>query len=214
MSRLAKVVDLSGIDGCVDAPALISVPRQSSELSAKYYQPLVERLCDAHRKQNRAIIAAFTSFSPGEGVTHVAETLAGNLAAETGEQVLLTTAAGLDHVAQTGFRIPESSLPEKVYRMEDPGKKPLPRGRGEGLQEVRLRFGFVLVDSPPLSHVPSVDAMFKIPDYVILVVHAGKTTYQEVSWAQRALTSASANLLGVVLNRIQEVTLAGCGRRA
>lgn len=204
MNRLARLVDLSGIDDSSDAPALLPVPLPPGEPPAKYYQALVSKLCQERLERGCGVITAFTSVSNGDGVTHVVERLAMELAATTMERVLLASAAGLHNASRVGFRISDPSSQERVFRMEEPVRKPMSRGRGDGLQELRMRFGFVLVDCPPLSVGPAAPNMSKITDNVVLVVRAGKTTYPEVTWAHRSLTSGSVNVLGLVLNGTAE----------
>ena len=60
----------------------------------------------------------------------------------------------------------------------------------------------VIVDAPPLLPVTDAAVLSKSVDGVLLVVNAKKTKIDQVGKALRALSQASGNLTGVVLNRV------------
>ncbi|MFV0462188.1 MAG: polysaccharide biosynthesis tyrosine autokinase [Nostocoides sp.] len=66
--------------------------------------------------------------------------------------------------------------------------------------DLKSRYDFIVIDSPPL--VPVVDAVLldKIAGNLLLVVAAGKTNAKDVHTAVRQLESASGAVSGVVLN--------------
>ena len=187
------------------------------------YQPLIENLAAVRRDQGTGVIAAFTAVSRGDGVTYVIESLAWELAKQTGEQTLLTTPDGMSSAAAARFgEAPIRSPLHPVRRLrsnEAVGRRwdDLARQDFDGL---RRRFGFVLVDCPAMrgsgafansgqrgmSHVhqdftSSVLPVCRLCDGVVLVVVSGVTQRRDLLYAQSALQVASANLLGLVLNK-------------
>jgi protein-tyrosine kinase len=69
------------------------------------------------------------------------------------------------------------------------------------LQEARGRFDWVLLDTPPITLLTDASLLASKADLVVLVVEAGKTSYQV---ALRAIDVVGRNrLIGVVLNRAQ-----------
>ena len=191
------------------APAETQVP-------AGAYQPLIERLA-AMRRDAESVIAAFTSVTPGEGVTYVVESLAWELAKQTGEQTLVTTPDGLSSASMASFG--DASVGDiRRTRFDGCEAWAPPAATGairpwQDFQGLRRRFGFVLVDCPALrssrlalrgsSEDPAarVLSVCRSCDGVVLVVSAGKTQRKDIKYAQSTIQVASANLLGLVLNQ-------------
>lgn len=70
------------------------------------------------------------------------------------------------------------------------------------LQELTERFDVILIDAPPT--LPAADAVVlaALADAVLFVVHAGKTTRQQVERALKSLDQVHARILGTVLNMV------------
>jgi polysaccharide biosynthesis transport protein len=61
-------------------------------------------------------------------------------------------------------------------------------------------FDFILLDSPPIQSVTDSLALTRIVDGTIVVVRAGKTTYEMLQSGLKKLTDVQCHLLGFVLN--------------
>jgi capsular exopolysaccharide synthesis family protein len=72
------------------------------------------------------------------------------------------------------------------------------------LAELSGTYDVVLLDSPPLSAVTDPAVLSGHADGVLLVVRAGKTTHQELRYAQKELEMIGAPVLGVLLNDIHD----------
>jgi polysaccharide biosynthesis transport protein len=70
------------------------------------------------------------------------------------------------------------------------------------LAELKERFDYVVMDSPPVLHVSDARILAREVGAVILVAHGGKTPRDFVSHAKENLLHANANVIGVVLNNV------------
>jgi capsular exopolysaccharide synthesis family protein len=70
------------------------------------------------------------------------------------------------------------------------------------LRELRRRFRYVLVDSPPLLVVTDATILSTLVDGVLLVIESESTARGAVVRARRLLESAGARVLGVVMNKV------------
>jgi len=70
-------------------------------------------------------------------------------------------------------------------------------------------FDFVLIDSPPIESVTDSLALTQIVDGTIVVVRAGKTTYDMLHSGLRKLMDVRCHLLGFVLNGQQKIKAPG-----
>ena len=71
----------------------------------------------------------------------------------------------------------------------------------EILDQCRRDYGRVVMDSPPAAFVTDPAILGNLADGVVLVVRAGHTTREAVSFARRQISDARARILGVVINR-------------
>ncbi len=71
------------------------------------------------------------------------------------------------------------------------------------LRDLRGRFKHIIVDSPPLLVVTDATILSSLVEGAILVVESGVTPKKLVLRARRALDSANARVLGVVLNKVR-----------
>ena len=168
-----------------------------------------------------------TSAQAGEGKTSTALNLA-TAFAQQGDRVLIidgdlrrpaiTAALGLPNdKGLSGFLTGAHGLNE-VLRQVDP-QLPLwvlPAGpiapnpaellssatMRSALRELRRRFRYVLVDSPPLLVVTDATILSTLVDGVILVIESESTARGAVVRARRLLESAGARVLGVVMNKV------------
>ena len=72
----------------------------------------------------------------------------------------------------------------------------------EMVAELRRRFKFVVVDSPPIMAATDAVILSVIVDGVIVVVRSGETPKEAFTRTRDLLTSVKAHVLGVVLNAV------------
>jgi capsular exopolysaccharide family len=63
-------------------------------------------------------------------------------------------------------------------------------------------FDSIIIDSPPLERVIDAAIIGAVCDGVVIVVSAGKTTYDDLNATKQQLLRVGANILGCVLNRV------------
>lgn len=172
----------------------------------------------------RAIV--ITSPVPGDGKS----TLAGNLAvslAAAGEHVLLLDADLRRPMVAELFGLPEGAgltdllagRAEVVDVVHNVGQSAnlavitsgrVPPNPSELLGSKRMRdlvkslsdHALVIIDAPPLLPVTDAAILSHVTDGALVVVSAGKTTYEMLGKALDNLEKASARTLGIVLNRV------------
>jgi capsular exopolysaccharide synthesis family protein len=72
------------------------------------------------------------------------------------------------------------------------------------LEKSQQQFDFVLLDSPPVLQVTDSLMLGQLVEGTILVVRAGKTTYEMVESGVKKLKDSHIHILGLVLNRVRE----------
>jgi succinoglycan biosynthesis transport protein ExoP len=72
----------------------------------------------------------------------------------------------------------------------------------EGLQELRRRFKFIVIDSPPIMAATDAVILSALTDGVLLVVRSGNTPKEAFTRARDLLSGVKCRLLGVVLNAV------------
>jgi Mrp family chromosome partitioning ATPase len=154
------------------------------------------------REHGTGVVTAFTSISPREGVTFVVESLAWELARQTGEQVLLTTPTGISN-AELALMLFADKAPSPVTRLSGRGEERglLKRLHQKELKGLRDRFGFVLVDCPAMRKSTNVFTLSKVIDGVVLVTAAGEVRRGEVEYARGVFHATSTKVIGLVLNK-------------
>jgi len=70
------------------------------------------------------------------------------------------------------------------------------------LRELRKRFKFVVIDSPPVLPVTDAMILSNLVDGVVFVVESGATARGAVTRARKILQNVGANVLGIVLNKV------------
>jgi len=70
----------------------------------------------------------------------------------------------------------------------------------EDLANLRSRFDFILIDSPPALVVSDASVLATLCDGVLLVINAQKTTLPMIQLLRERMNAVSANIIGVVLN--------------
>ena len=70
------------------------------------------------------------------------------------------------------------------------------------LKKTQQEFDFILLDSPPVQQVTDSLALTQLVDGTIVVIRAGKTTFDILGNGLKKLNDGHAKILGVVLNRL------------
>jgi len=76
---------------------------------------------------------------------------------------------------------------------------------GEIFEELKFYFDFIIIDVPPIMPVSDPLIIANEVDAVIVVVRAGKTPREVAKRAVNFLNNSKINVLGTVLNNIEEV---------
>jgi polysaccharide biosynthesis transport protein len=77
------------------------------------------------------------------------------------------------------------------------------------VEKMSENFDFILLDSPPVQSVTDSLALTQIVDGTIVVVRAGKTTYEMLQSGLKKLTDVRCHFLGFVLNGQTQIHTAG-----
>ncbi len=72
------------------------------------------------------------------------------------------------------------------------------------LEDLYVRFNFVIIDAPPLMGMPDSIFLSTIVDGTILVIRSGSTPRTALLESKKLLDNVNAKLLGVILNGVKE----------
>ncbi|HTU34677.1 MAG TPA: polysaccharide biosynthesis tyrosine autokinase [Candidatus Acidoferrum sp.] len=72
----------------------------------------------------------------------------------------------------------------------------------EGIAELRRRFKFIVIDSPPVMAATDAVILSAVTDGVLLVVRSGETPKEAFTRSRDVLASVKCRMLGVVLNAV------------
>jgi Mrp family chromosome partitioning ATPase len=173
------------------------------------------------QKQTEGAVLAFTSAAPQEGVTHVIQTFAVELAKYSERRTLVISAERLQSLRVADYiRMPECCTrtnvenlwvmrtekstngngngvtSNKVTRLEDESEFGLDR-----IEALRLTFPNILIDCRSLKVSSEAAVLAANVDGVVVVVEAGRTRRDEIQNARRTLEMARGNFLGFILNK-------------
>jgi protein-tyrosine kinase len=202
--------------------------RDRKLIKVGFYLELIRTVFQAVDEQGklRNRVVAFTSAIPGEGVSHVVNIVAKELAAQTQNRVLLVDATVLENLymadpSQISSYCEETEI-DNLLRLSAPELMPnvanvaavvssrkagewesAPEYRAECLKALRWNFDYVLLDCPSPAVSSDVTTLAPLIDGVVVVVKAGKTRRSQIQRCQQMIESAGGNLLGFVLNQRQ-----------
>jgi len=115
---------------------------------------------------------------------------------------VLTNKRSLDEVLLPVDRAPGLSLLPAGPSPINPSELLSSSAMAQLLGELRQRFNYVVMDTPPVLLVTDATVLSTVVDGVLLVVESGVTTPAEVSRAHRILSEAGGNILGSVINKL------------
>ncbi len=69
---------------------------------------------------------------------------------------------------------------------------------------MKARYDFIILDSPPIMSVTDSQILSKMVEGTLLVVRYGVTTWDQLQHGSRLFTDVQANMLGIVLNGVNE----------
>ena len=191
-------------------------------------QLMLASLQSGDQRLRAGVTLVFTSPSPGEGVTHVAQLFAAELARHTGRRTLIIAAERLaalrieDYLAMPGNCHPTNIeniwiLPAKKRVSENGYHGSRENGNGTSVlapvhvdadlgdlnpvDSLRVSFDNILIDCPPLKSSSDAAVLASSADGVVVVVEAGRTRRAEILNAQRTISVSGGKLLGFVLNK-------------
>jgi Mrp family chromosome partitioning ATPase len=194
----------------IDQPQTEFAPLFSSHLATKNYDALKVNLLT--RYPDRSIKSVlFTGCNPGDGVSTTAINFAASLARGSRVDVLLIEA---NHKF---FSFYDLCKPKYVYDpIGPPWNLHLLRCNEGGdefgaqfqyasfeqlLKLTREKFGYIILDAPPVHICADSLLLSSLVDGVILVINSGRTRRPVALRAKQQLEEAGARLLGIVLNR-------------
>jgi hypothetical protein len=164
-------------------------------------------------------VVAFTSATPREGVSHVVNIIARELAKQTQKRVLRVDASAFqnlyladpNHISRYCEETPIDnllSLSTDIAAATRRGRRAtdwdsLPEYRAECLKALRWNFDYVLIDCPSAAVSSDVTTLAPLVDGTTIVVKAAQTRRGQIQRCQQMIESAGGNFLGSILNQRQ-----------
>ena len=71
------------------------------------------------------------------------------------------------------------------------------------LEEAKSKFDYIVLDTPPVIAVTDAQILSTMADGVVLVIASGQAERAAAEKAKELLEHVSANILGVVLNKVE-----------
>jgi len=176
--------------------------------------------------RSRPRVLLISSLSPSEGKTTVASNMAIALAGAAGRVLLIDgdrrrarlhsvfgvrNEKGLTELLQNGSG---ADATDYVLDTAIPNLHLLPSGKGaqqtsdmlyserlsDLIEQFRQEFEVVLIDTPPLMHLPDARILGRVADGVILVLRAGRVRYESAVAIEDRLREDGIPVIGTVLN--------------
>ncbi len=190
-----------------------------------FYLDLIRTVFQAVDEQGklRNRVVAFTSATPHEGVSHVVNILAEELAGQTQNRVLRVDATALQNLhmvdpSQVSKHCEETEI-DNLLTLSIAKSTPqiavvggsrkasnwesAPEYRAECFKALRWNFDYVLIDCPSPAVSSEATTLAPLVDGVCVVVKAAQTRRGQIQRCQQTIDSAGGNFLGFVLNQRQ-----------
>jgi Mrp family chromosome partitioning ATPase len=193
------------------------------KVKAGFYLELIRTVFQAVDEQGklRHRVVAITSATPGEGVSHVVNLLAEELAAQTQNRVLRADATALQNIRMTDpnqvSRYCEETEIDNLLTLSQAASTPsvsvasgsrkasnwesTPEYRADCLKALRWNFDYVLIDCPSPATSSEVATLAPLVDGVCVVVKAAQTRRGQIQRCQELIDNAGGNFLGFILNQ-------------
>ncbi len=180
--------------------------RDGSAIREGFFQPLVQTMIQRRNKEDGQGIFAFVGPNAGVGVSYLVQILARELAEETNCRVLTGPPSLMDEDPNEGGGAPQSYIERmpNVWSLVSSEEM-------DNLPEVQLEnvwidlgpqdFDYLLIDCSPLNESGDALRLSQEADGVFLVVDAGKTRRDQISYAQKLFAQTGRSLQGLILNR-------------
>ena len=203
------------------------VLQEPASSAAEEYRQLRSSLHYASMRK-RPLVVAVASGSPHEGKTTVATNLAAAIA-ESEQRVLLIDADLRRPLVAQYAQVPEGlgladvlvgavRFEDAVFTVGASGMDVLPGGSvppnpgellassqmADLLDQAKLRYDVILVDTAPVLAVADVLSLTQLAGGLVLVVRAGSTTKADLARSLEAVRSAGGHVFGVVVNGVKE----------
>jgi hypothetical protein len=151
-----------------------------------------------HRLEaGEGVAIAFTSASPGEGVTYVSKKIASQLSASSSGSALYLSSTQLRRDSwQDGATLLDG------YKINDEtGSRTAWEDWRSKVTKLRARYRYSIIDCPSLS--ADSDALSLAPhmDGIVIVVAANETHKAQVANAERQIQMVNGKVLGYLLNK-------------
>jgi len=193
------------------------------KIKAGFYSELIRTVFqaadDSGKLRNRVV--AVTSATPGEGVSHVVDLLAEELATQTQHRVLRVEAAALHNIRITDpnqvSRYCEETEIDNLLTLTADATVPsvgvvggsrrashwelIPEYRTELVKALRWNFDYVLIDCPSPATSSDAATLAPVVDGVCVVVKAGQTRRGQIQRCQQIIANANGTFLGFILNK-------------
>ena len=207
-------------------PEMVTWQQKPSIASEAFRGVLTSILFSGNGHRPRVLV--FSSASPGEGKTTVVSNL-GIALAEIETRVLLIDAdlrcprlnqvfdlpndRGLSNLLQKNLR--DGVIPENLVQSTDiPGLDILTSGPAthasanllhspylaDIINQFRGQYGMILIDTPPMLHIPDARVVGRLADAVVLVARAQQTTRDELVAAKKRFSEDHTRILGTIFN--------------
>ena len=123
---------------------------------------------------------------------------------DTGSMQYLNGEATLDEVLRPCDFQTNLTLLTTGGRPKNPGELVASKGFADMLAELRSRFDFVLIDSPPVIPVADATSLSSVVDGIILVLRIRRGVMLTARKTKERLDMVHANLMGVIVNGVDE----------
>lgn len=190
-----------------------------------FYLELIRTVFQAVDEQGklRNRVVMVTSATPGEGVSHVVNILAKELAAQTQNRILRVEATALQnlqmidpsqilkHCEETEIdNLLTLAVANSILKVAAVGGSRKasdwdsgPEFRAECLKALRWNFDYVLIDCPSPAVSSEATTLAPLVDGVSIVVKAAQTRRGQIQRCQQMIENAGGNFLGFILNQRQ-----------
>jgi Mrp family chromosome partitioning ATPase len=191
-------------------------------------QLLLANLKSARNHVSAGTALAFTSAGRGEGVSHVTQLFAAEVARSTGRRTLVIAAERLHSLTVDDYmQMPwnchptnienlwllpsngsrhinangDQDLPQRTHLMRMTKQDEEPETGLNSVDALRVSFDNILIDCGSLHESADAAVLASSVDGVVIVVEAGRSRREQIINAQRTIEQAGGKFLGFVLNK-------------